>query len=127
MEPIEQEAEEERRLRRQALRRHEARAREDLEDRGDPAGPCVEAVALERRAEHGTQPIAEPLELVIPIRREMPERRQAGRRRDRIAVERATVDERARASGVELVHDLGAAAEPAGWVAATDDLAQGRQ
>src|SRR5690349_1860499 len=127
MEAVDEEAEEERGLRREPIVGSKARAREELEDRGDATDARVDPGRSDARREPSAHPLTEPLELRIPGWRQVPLRREAGRRRDRVAVECPAVDEGAGPSGIELAHDVGATAEAARRVAAADDLAERAQ
>jgi hypothetical protein len=98
-----------------------------LEDRGDAADAGVQAGGVDACRERRAQPIAEALQLGVPLGGHVPKGRQPGRRRDRVAVERAAVDQRAGPTRVELGHDVRAAAERPGRIAAADDLAERRQ
>ena len=86
----------------------------------------IPAPAIEL-ASRVAEALAEVGQALVAVRRQLAQRREAGRRRDGVAVERPAVAHRARPPGVEAVHDLGPAAERRERVAAADDLAERRE
>ena len=112
VEPVDEQAEEQRRGGR-PLAAIERRPRDDLEQRGDPVDPRVDARSPESIAEPRPEPVAQLVEAGIALGRQVPEGREAGRRGDRVAVERAAVTQGSGPPGVELVHDVGSPAERA--------------
>ena len=75
-------------------------ARPDLEERADDGDPGIERTApetvpLDCRLHPGPQPLPEPVEPLVGVGRQLAQRRQPGRRRHRVPVERAAVADRA--------------------------------
>src|SRR5437868_3058908 len=104
MEAIEEEPDEQRRLWREPVPGTEAGPGKHLEDRGDAVDPRIHACGGDPTAKPAPEPLTETLQLRVPLRREVAERREARRRGDGIAVERAAVDQGAGAPGIELEH-----------------------
>ena len=81
-------------------------------------------MAAATRARSRSPEVVEPR---VGVGRQLAQGREARRRRDRAAVERAAVADGARATSVEDAHDVGPAAERRERIAAADDLAERRQ
>ncbi len=99
----------------------------DLEERGRALDDRAEAGLPEARRDAIPKALAEPVEAAIRGRVEQPQRRQPGRGRDGVAVERTAMAEGSLAPRVEQPHHVGSTAEPGEREAAADDLAERRQ
>src|SRR3954454_6035389 len=102
-------------------------AGEDLEERADSGDTSIEAVALDGGGDSRPEALPELIEPGVRFGRQLAQRREAGRGRDRTAVERAAVAYRSLSPGVVDGHHVGTAAERRQRVAAPDDLAERRE
>jgi hypothetical protein len=86
MEPVDQQAQEERLAGGQPVLAKARRPGEDLEQGGDSLRPGRRSTRRDRTRQSRSEALAELGQAVVAVGRELAQRREAGRRRDRVAV-----------------------------------------